>query len=315
MSTAHNKAGISCILVGLTAMSVMDATIKYLAPDFALHQIILVRTLVALLLTLVLVKWEGGLHLLNTARPGLHGLRGLMIAIANMAFYLSIAAMPIAEATGLFFIAPAMITALSGPLLGEKIGWRRWAAIAVGFAGVALISGIGRDVFKPVSLLPLLAALTYALNQIMSRKLGVTEKASVMSFYISVVFLVISVGFGLWLGDGHLSGKVGNTLEFIVRPWVVPDRASLALMAVAGFLVAAAGYFVSQAYRLGRANIIAPYEYVVMPLAVLWGWLFWNEIPGPVTLLGIALIVLSGVYGFIRERARVVQTDESASTA
>lgn len=295
-------------------MSVMDATIKYLSPDYALHQIILTRTLVALVLTLIVVKWEGGLHLLKTARPFLHGLRGLMIAIANMAFYLSIAAMPIAEATGLFFIAPALITALSGPLLGEKIGVRRWFSIAVGFAGVALISGIGTGIFKPVSLLPLVAALTYALNQIISRKLGVTDKASVMSFYISVVFLIISVGFGLMLSDGHLSGKVGPTLEFIVRPWVVPDMTSFLLMVLAGVLISAAGYFVSQAYRLGEANIVAPYEYIVLPLAVLWGWLFWNEIPGPATMGGIALILISGVYVFIRERGLAEQTDESAST-
>lgn len=285
-------------------MSVMDVVIKWLSPDYPLHEIVLVRTVVALFLTLIIVRYEGGFGLLKTTRPMLHLVRGLMIAVANMTFYLALAVMPIAEAAALFYVAPLMITALSVPLLGETVGWRRWVAIIVGFFGVALMSfnEIGTGTIKTEALLPVCAALAYALTQLLTRKLGVTEKASVMSFYISVVFIVVSVGFGLAVGDGRFVQYGGPNLEFLLRAWTMPTGDAVLLMVICGVLVAIVGYMLSQAYKVAEANIIAPFEYVVLPLAILWGYLFWSEVPGPTTLIGILLIGGAGLYVFIHER-------------
>ncbi|HFC04169.1 MAG TPA: DMT family transporter [Rhizobiales bacterium] len=294
-------------------MSVMDVVIKWLSPDYPLHEIILVRSLVALVLTLAVIQFEGGLGLLKTQRPMLHVIRGLMVAAASMTFYMALAVMPIAEASALFYIAPLLITGLSVPLLGENVGWRRWLAISVGFAGVILMSGIGTSSFKVASLLPMIAALAYALTQLLTRKLGVTDKASVMTFYISVVFIIISVGFGLICGDGGFAGSAGDELQFLLRPWRLPDLYSLLLMVVCGVLVTVVFIMLAQAYRVSEANVIAPFEYVVLPLAILWGYLFWNEIPAPKTLIGIVLIGGAGLYVFIHEHS--LQKHESVSTA
>jgi len=300
-------------VTGVVAMSVMDVVIKWLSPDYPLHEIILVRSLVALVMTMAVIQFEGGLGLLKTQRPMLHVIRGLMVAAASMTFYMALAVMPIAEASALFYIAPLLITGLSVPLLGEHVGWRRWLAISVGFAGVILMSGIGTSSFKVASLLPMIAALAYALTQLLTRKLGVTDKASVMTFYISVVFIIISAGFWLVCGDGGFASLAGDDLQFLLRAWRLPDLYSLLLMVVCGVLVTVVFIMLAQAYRVSEANVIAPFEYVVLPLAILWGYLFWNEIPDPKTLIGIVLIGGAGLYVFIHERS--LQKHESVSTA
>jgi len=313
LNHTNHTFGISCAVTGVVAMSIMDAVIKWLSDGYPLHEIVLVRTLVAIVLTGVMVHFEGGLGLLKTSRPGLHLSRGVLVAIANMSFYLSLAVMPIAQASGLFFIAPLIITGLSGPMLGERVGWRRWVAIAIGFLGVILISGVGTGVFNAVAFLPVVAALAYALVQILARKIGNTDKASVMSFYISIVFLFISGAFWLVAGNGEYLGVGGESLTFLLRPWVMPNNNDLTLMLICGVLVAAAGYLLNQAYRISMANVIAPFEYVALPLAILWGWLFWHEMPSPQTFIGILLIGCAGLYVFIRERMIMARMGESAS--
>jgi len=299
----NHTLGITCAITGVVAMSIMDVVIKWLSPDYPLHEIILVRTVVALCLTLIIVHFEGGFVLLKTKRPMLHLIRGLMIVTANITFYLALAVMPIAEAAALFYVAPLIIAGLSVPVLGETVGSRRWAAIFIGFMGVVLMSGLGTDSFKIAALLPVFAALAYALTQLMTRKLGVTDKASTLSFYIGIVFLVVSVGFGLTVGDGRFVEAGGPGLEFLLRPWRMPDANALALMVVCGFLVAVVAYMLSQAYRITQANVIAPFEYVALPLAILWGYLFWNELPDFKAMIGIVLIGGSGLYVFIHERS------------
>jgi len=310
LAQANHTFGISCAITGVVAMSVMDAVIKWLSSDYPLHEIVLIRTVVALFLTLIIVHYDGGFGILKTKRPGLHMIRGAMIAMANMTFYLALAIMPIAEAAALFFIAPLLITGLSVPLLKEHVGWRRWLAIIIGFVGVILMSGLGTETFRIVAFLPVLAALFYALTQLLTRKMGVTEKASVLAFYISVVFLVVSLGFGLVFGDGSFAKAGGPNLEFLLRAWHMPDPMSFMLMIACGGLVTIVAYMLSQAYRVSPANVIAPFEYVVLPLAILWGYLFWNEVPGLKVMMGIVLIAGAGLYVFIHERS--LQNRENA---
>jgi len=206
----NQTLGISCILIGMIIMPLMDAIIKILSDSYPLHEVVMVRSGVAILLTLVIVHFEGGLGLLVTKRPWLHLARGLLIAIANMAYYLALASMPLGLVTAIFFISPLLITALSVPLLGEHVGWRRWLAVVAGFIGVVIMMGVGADnAFDLSALLPIVAAFGYALTQIITRKLGTTDKASVMSFYISFTFLFISFGFWVVVGDGSFAGQGG----------------------------------------------------------------------------------------------------------
>lgn len=302
MRTNNAILGISCVMTGMAFGSLMDASIKALSSDYPLHEIILVRSVVALVLTLFIVRFEGGFRTLRTSRPFTHLARGLLIVIANMSFYMAISVMPLAEATGLFFVSPLFITALSVPFLGERVGWRRWLGILVGFIGVIIIMRPGVDTFTAYSILPIIAALAYAITQITSRNLGITDSASVMSFYISLTFIVISAIFWAIAGDGSMAGMYGDKMDFLFRPWRWPDFSDGSLMLFVGVLVAIVGYMLSQAYRVADASVVAPFEFVMLVLAIFWGYLFWGEIPDIQASLGIAMIAGSGLYVFMREK-------------
>lgn len=303
--------GISCILIGMSTMSLMDAIIKLLSDSYPLHEIVMVRSVISIVLTLFIIHFEGGLGLLRTSRPFMHMARGLLIAIANMTFYLALAVMPLAEVTAIFFIAPVLSTALSVLLLGERVGWHRWLAVIAGFTGIAIMMRLGTDSFTLYSLLPVVAALTYALTQIITRWISVTEKASVMSFYISATFIIISAGFWVAAGDGSYAGHNGPGLDFLFRAWAWPDKNDALDMILIGILVTIVGYMISQAYRVAEVNIIAPFEYVALPMAVMWGYIFWREIPDMNSILGIILIGGSGLYVFYREHRTPAPVDQT----
>jgi len=293
--------GIFCIVGAALFLTANDSIIKWLSPSYPLHEIVLVRAVVALVLTLLFVQLEGGLHLLRTRRPALHFLRGLLIVIANMAFFLALASMPLAEATALFFVNPLFIMLLSVPILGERVGLKRWLAMLAGLAGVVIMLRPGFGVGNWVTLLPLVAALTYASMQMLTRRLGVIDKASTLAFYIQLTFVLISAAIGLAVGDGHYDDGQNTTLEFLFRAWTWPTLSDAGLMALCGCLVAAGGYLLSQAYRISEASVVAPFEYTSLPLALFWGLLIWGDLPDVIAFLGISLIVGSGLFVFYRE--------------
>jgi S-adenosylmethionine uptake transporter len=311
MNPSNSILGIICIMIGMGTSSLMDATIKSLSGVYPLHEIVMARSVVAILLTLIIVHFEGGLALLKTSRPFMHLMRGVLIVIANMTFYLAISAMPLAEATAIFFVSPLIITVLSVFVLGESVGWRRWLGVLAGFIGVVIIVNPGAGSFSYFSLLPVIAALAYATTQITSRNLGITEKASVMSFYIGLTFIFISSGFWLLVGDGSYVEAGGEELNFLFRPWVWPTPDDAVRMVLIGVLVAIVGYMLSQAYRVANASVVAPFEFIAMPLSILWGYLFWQEIPGIQAAIGIALIFASGLYVFLRENRTTGLVDET----
>ena len=140
-SDAPNPAiGIAFMLVGITAISVNDMLIKFLSGGYPLHQMVFTRSAIGILFSLALVRYEGGWHLLRTKRPGLHILRGLMIVTANMSFFTALAVLDLAETTAIFFISPLLITLLSIPFLGEKVGPYRIGAVVVGLIGVIIVT-------------------------------------------------------------------------------------------------------------------------------------------------------------------------------
>lgn len=313
MTTApQNRAGLAIIfvLIGVGAISINDMLIKQLSGGYPLHQIVFARSAIGIVLSLGLVKLEGGWHLLKTDRAGLHVLRGLLVVIANMAFFLALAALPLAEATALFFAAPLFITLLSIPILGEKVGVMRLSAVAVGFIGVVIMQRpwAGDETLhasRLVLLLPVLAAITYALNQLMTRKLGVTAKASVLSLYIQAVFIVVSLGFYLVAGDGRfVDATSAPSMQFLLRAWVWPASGDEWVFLALGFNAAIIGYCLSQAYRIADAATVAPFEYIGLPLAVFWGFVIFGDLPSWEVWVGIALILAAGLFVFLRERQK-----------
>ncbi|MBT8436180.1 MAG: DMT family transporter, partial [Gammaproteobacteria bacterium] len=242
--------------------------------------------------------------------PWLHLLRGLLIVISNMTYFAALAVMPLAEATALFFVAPLFITLLSIPLLGEKVGLWRLLAVFIGLVGVVIMqrpweSADEMSVNRFVMLLPVIAALTYACNQILTRRLGVQAKASAMAIYIQGSFIVVSLGFLVVAGDGRYAAGLDNgSLVFLLRSWALPQGTDNWLFLALGLNSAIIGYSLAQAYRLANAATLAPFEYAGLPLAIMWGWIVWRELPVAEVWIGIVLIVASGFFVYLRERIR-----------
>lgn len=294
--------GILCVLGAASLFTCNDVIIKYLSGNYALHQVILIRSSIAMaLLLLVFVPLQGGYSVLRTRRFGMHVIRGFFVVITNMSFFAALAAMPLAEAVAVSFISPVLITAFSVVFLGEIVGPRRWFAVVVGLMGVLIILRPGTAAFQPVALLPLLAAVTYAGLNILARKIGATERATTMAFYIQLTFIATSGAMGVLFGDGAMSGNGHASIEFLFRAWVWPTGGDWPLLIVLGLFNGTAGVLIAQAYRLSEAAIVAPFEYAAVPLSVIMGLLVFGEWPDHITWAGIALIMGGGLYIFLRE--------------
>lgn len=301
----NNSKGILCLVFAVALLTVSDSIVKILSTSYALHEIMLFRALFAMIVVIVIIQFEGGFGTLRTRRPVLHFLRGSMLVLANMFFFLGLASLPIAETVALFFTAPLFICLFSQTVLREKVSLSRWGAILIGLSGVIVMLRPGTEIFKMVALLPIAAAFAYACMAIITSKLGMQDKAGTMTFYIQFAFIVISSIIGLSIGDGQFNTSDNPTLEFLLRPWSMPSLQDIGLVAVCGFIVGVGGYLISQAYRIGQASLMAPFEYSSMPLALLLGYLVWGDWPDGYSLAGSALVIFSGILIVtIEKRAR-----------
>lgn len=300
-----NLIGAAYALAAVMCFSINDVGIKFLSDAYALHQVVFIRALIGLTAFICFIMpFAGGPRLLRTRRPVVHLIRGLCVVSANMCLFLGLAALPIADATAIFFVSPLVITVFSVIFLKEFVGPRRWASIAVGFIGVLVIVKPGTSAFQLASLLPIVAAFLYATLHMLTRKIGGTESAPTMAFYIQLTFLIASSMIGLGLGDGRFAGSEHPSLEFLFRAWVWPpvgDYPILAMLGISGML---GGLFISQAYRLSEAAFAAPFEYVAMPMAIMWGVTVFGTWPDATAWIGIALIVGSGLYLVWRESVK-----------
>ena len=290
------RLSILCALGGSLAFSLNDITIKSFTGSLPLHEVILFRALMALAFTLALfAPGKGIADVFRTQRLGAHVVRGVCVVISNLTYFLALAALPLAETSAIFFIAPLLITAFSAVLLREHVGPLRWGALIVGMAGVLLIVRPGSAAFQWAVLLPAASALAYAGMHTMTRKMGMTESAATMAVYIQLTFITVCLAMGLVFGRGQFAGTGDPSLEFLLRAWAWPGPHELALFVAAGACSATGGYLLSQAYRSSAAGLVAPFEYSALVLALFWGFSIWGEVPGALSMAGIVLILSSGV--------------------
>lgn len=294
--------GILSIIAGMLFFSLNDMGIKFLSGGYALHQVVLIRTLVAMaILVGIVMPLQGGYAGLRTQRLRVHLFRGIFVVFANMLFFLALAAMPLAEAVAISFVSPLLITILSVFLLGEQVGPRRWVAVGIGMLGVIVILRPGTEAFRPVAILPLLGAAAYAMVNILTRRLGGTESAVTLAFYIQLTFVAVSAAMGLGVGDGRFAGTGDASLDFLLRAWIWPESRDWPVLVMLGVSAGLGSLLVSQGYRLCEAALAAPFEYTAMPLAVFWGVMVFGDWPDAVSWTGIALIVGGGLYLIWRE--------------
>lgn len=294
--------GVLSLVAGVSVFSVQDVIIKLISGAYPVYEAITIRSLVALPLLLALVALNGGLATLASKRMPLLLLRGVIMFVSYTVYYLALASLPLATCVALYFVAPLFITVLSAAALGERIDAARWAAVATGFAGVLLIVRPGSDIFDPAAVLPVAAGLAYAVSQILARKLGNDQSASVMTFYANAMYIVGGVALALIFGDGSHAAEQNKSLAFLVRGWTTPNPTDLLLMVSCGIIAAAGLTLLSQAYRSAKASTVAPFEYTVILLSVAYGWFIWAEWPDPVSWIGIIVVIGSGLYVLYRER-------------
>ena len=272
---------ILSICAGIIAISINDLLIKLLSEGYPLHQMVFFRSAFGIVFSLGFVFFEGGLRILKTDSPGIHLLRGLLVVLANLLFYAAVAVLPLGQATALFFVAPLFITLLSIPMLGEKVGPLRMGAVCVGFLGVVIMQqpwNADLSVNRFVLVLPVIAALFYALMQVLTRRLGVSTQASAMAVYVQCTFLIVSLGFFLVAGDGRFAeGAQNESVIFMLRAWQWPSAEDWPVFLGLGLCSGVIGYCLSAAYRLASAATVAPFEYIGLPLAIFWGCCFWEN--------------------------------------
>jgi drug/metabolite transporter (DMT)-like permease len=298
-------AAIASAIAASIVFSLNDMGIKFLSGGYPLHEIVLLRSVSALAITLaVLVPFGGGFANLLTRRPLLHALRGVLVVISNMLFFLALASVSLAETTAIFFVAPLLIAALSVVVLGEIVGPWRWSAIAAGFAGVLIVLDPGGEAFRPAALLSLGSALAYGATTMITRLMRFTESAATMTFYVQLFFLVSSAAFGLLFGDGRFAGTGDPSLEFLLRPWVALPPTDLAIVLGIGATSAVGGYFYSRAYANAEAGLVAPFEYAALLMAIFWGIVVFGEWPNGQAIAGMSLIVASGMLVIWRTRVK-----------
>ena len=299
---SQNIAGIAIIVLGLFLFALQDVAIKSFSDCYSVVQIVWVRSLVALVPIMLAVVLTSGPRGLVSRRPGLSLLKGLCGFLSYLAYYLAIAALPLAQVVAIVFAAPIFVTVFSALLLKETIGPRRWSAVLIGFMGVLIVVGPAGNVGNFAVLLALFAALTYASSTLLTRYIAPYDGPWTISFYSMLVFVAGSSAAALTvalLDTAHATGD--PSLQFLLRPWVWPDPPDLLLMIVLGLNAAAGFYCLTRAYWLAPASVIAPFEYTFIIWAVLFGFVFWAEVPKPTTITGVSLLIASSLYVFRRE--------------
>lgn len=300
----NNYLGISAIVFGTICFSVNDISVKLFSSEIPLNQLMFFRAIFAIsILLFVILPFYRGLKYLNTSNPVFHIFRGLAVVGANTFFFISIAELSLAEATAIFFIAPILITIFAMFFLQEKVGIRRGLACFIGFLGMLFIIKPGTISFELISIFPLIAALFYTALHIITRKYGSQEKPLTMGFYIQVCFLVTSLMFagGFYLAD--FDAEHSNSLTFLTGSWVSVSTFDMFHILVGIALpISIGGILVSYAYKNYEASFLAPFEYGALVIAVVSTYLIWNEIPDRLSLIGMILIMLSGIFVSLREK-------------
>ncbi|MCT4579718.1 DMT family transporter [Donghicola sp.] len=282
-SVDTTAAGIALMTIGVASLCVSDAMAKTLTQYYAPIQIMFLRNLIALPFA-ILIAWRmGGAGALWSRTPMAHLLRGILWIGATVLFFTSIRYLGLAEATALIFVAPLFITAISAVFLKEQVGWRRWSAVLVGFAGVLVIVRPGTAAFELVMLLPVATAFVYALLMLSARFVDSAESVWTLLLYLTGAGVVLSAGIVPFFWQAVRAEDL----------WLF---AGIALFGTAGMTL------MTQAFRLAPAAVVAPLDYTALVWATGLGWLFWNEVPDSVTFVGAGIIILSGVFTILRER-------------
>jgi drug/metabolite transporter (DMT)-like permease len=270
------------MLAGTALFSLNDALGKWLVARYPVGELLLVRSVAALILLAPLVQRAGIAAFTTAPRPGLQIVRVVLSTAEVAMFFWAVSYLPLADTVTFYLAAPIYVTALSVILLGEAVGWRRWAAVVVGFAGVVLALRPSAATFTLPALIALAGSLIFALLMIATRKLRETSNTVLVA------------------------GQVGGTFLFglIAAPpvWIAPSMPDFALHFLFGMFAFVALACVNRSLTLAPASVVVPYQYTIIIWAIMLGYVFFGDLPDAFTLSGAGIIVAAGLYIFWRER-------------
>ena len=279
-------AGIALMCGAVACFACLDTTAKFLSPHMGTLQIVWARYTSAFLLTLVLMNPLTRPQLVVTARPMLQVARAVLLLGSTFFNFLAVRYLQLDQALAIMFSTPFLVAMLAGPILGEWLGWRRWAAICFGFAGVLLVTRPGSGGIHPAALLSLGGALCYAVYGIMTRALSRTDSNETTLFYSNLVGAVAML----------------PVLPFV---WTVPsDPLLIALMIVMGIFASLGHYLLIVGHRLAPASVLSPFIYTQLVWTIALGYFVFGDVPNHWTMAGAAIVIASGLYLLHRERKR-----------
>src|SRR5437868_6135059 len=274
-------AGIALMLAGVGMFSFGDALGKALVARYPVNELLLLRGAVPLAILLMLV-WRQRTHLPRLERPWLQLLRVVLSTAEVAAFFVAVVVLPLADVITYYLACPIFVTALSAIVLREKVGWRRWSAVAVGFCGVLIAMQPSAQTISWPALIALGGSFSFALLMIVTRSLRATPD--------------------IVLAATQFSGTFGVGLVLAPLAWVTPSLPALGLFVLAGCISIAALLCTNRSLKLAPASVVVPYQYSMICWAVLFGYLVFGDVPSAATIVGAAIIIAAGLYIFIREQ-------------
>ena len=269
-------------LLAWVMLPVMDGIAKYLSSDLPVLQITWARYFFTVFFTLPIMFFLFNKHLVMTTNPKLQFLRGLILLIANICFFYSISIISLAKALTLAFIAPLIVTAFSPFFLGEKVGYRRWLAVIIGFVGTLVVIRPGFVEINLASIAALITGIMYGFYLIITRKLSTSDNPLLTLL---------------------LTGVVGAIIISLIMPivWVQPSLTQWSLMAAVGIFACIGHFFLILSLKYADASKLAPFSYFEIITNIIIGYYFFGDFPDKWTFLGLFIIVSAGIYIFRRE--------------
>ncbi len=281
-AAAASRNGIVCMVLGSALLTMNDAILKWLTAGYPVGELMFLRGLFVALPITLLAWRDGGVASLRLVRPVGTIFRALLVVASAFMFITGLRYLPLADAYAIAFAGPLFMTLLAMVFLGEKVGWRRWLAVIVGFLGVLVIIRPAGEGLGWVALLPLGAAVFGALRDVVTRRISAEESSTAI---LAVTTLAVTLaGLATW--------PFG---------WLMPTARDVALMALSGLLIGGAHFLLIEAVRLAELGLVAPFKYSALIWSVLLGFLIWGDLPDFWTWVGSAIVIASGLYILRRE--------------
>jgi S-adenosylmethionine uptake transporter len=296
-SSSNSFRGMMIMAGCMVVLPAMDAIAKYMATYGGMSpgQVTFYRFFFQLVCTLPLLLAVSPKALLSTRRPFLNLLRGVLHAAASLMFFVAVKYMPLADVFAIYFVEPFMLTMMSALFLGEKVGWRRWLAIVIGFGGAMIVIQPSFEIFGLKSLLPVACAFLFTLYLFLNRAMGDGDTPLTMQTMAGIggtLFMAVALGIGHSLGDVDFEISLpGNSQAWLLL---------ILLGAISGYM----HLLVVKAFRLAPISLLAPFQYFEIISATALGFALFSDFPSPSKWLGILIIVASGLFIIWRERVR-----------